>query len=85
LNAGAGVLERERQLGRGAGGAQAFQIRHWMRLAVRKLVSDDDGLEPSHDPKCGKYQFRVQAGRVGHRDHGDIGSISVFEQRHQAR
>ena len=85
LNAGAGILERKRPAGRGARGAQAFQIRHWMRLAVRKLVSDDDSFEPFHDPKSGKHQFRVQARRVGHRHHGDIGTIRQGEQRHQTR
>ena len=85
LNAGAGILERERSGGRGAHRTQTFQIRQRMRLSVRKLVADDDSLEPLHDAQPGKHHFGVQAGRVGDRHHGDVSAIRQGKQFHQTR
>ena len=56
-----------------------------MRLAVRKLVADDHNLEPLHDTQPGKHHFGIQAGRVGYRHHGDIGTIRQGKQFHQTR
>src|SRR5713226_2171218 len=62
LNARARIFEREGQIGRSIHRAQPFQIWHWMRLAVRKLIADDDGLEPVNDSESGKHHSAFTRG-----------------------
>src|ERR1700737_51660 len=81
LNAGARIFEREGQVGRSAHRAQAFQIWHWMRLAVRKLIADYEGFEPMHNPKSGKQHFGIWTRRVRNRYHRDTAAIREGKKR----
>ena len=52
---------------------------------MRKLIADDEDLEPVGDTKTGEKHLRIQAGRVGNRDHRNMCAVRAHQQVHQAR